>query len=410
MKPQTLALIIFGLTYLGIAFGSIPGLVIDRTGIALLGAIAMIATGLLTTEEAFHSIDISTILLLYGLMVLSAQFRLGGFYTKLALGIVKRMKTPEGFLLQLMVASAVLSAILANDIICLAFTPVVSVSMLRAGLNPVPFLIALAVSSNIGSASTIIGNPQNMLIGQTGGLHFGRFLLWCTPPSALSLILAYLIILLLYKGRWHLEREIGFDMSSEFWPEYNHHHSMKAVILTAVLMVLFFTPFPRDVVAISVAGILLCSRYINTRQLLSLVDWHLITLFVGLFIIIGAITKFGLPEEAVHYLQGKGIDINNPFVLTPLTVILSNIFSNVPAVMLLLKNIDLHNTENLYILALSSTYAGNLITIGSIANLITIEQASRFGITISFREYARTGIPVTITSISVLLGWILMVG
>ncbi|RMG72270.1 MAG: hypothetical protein D6710_05030 [Nitrospirae bacterium] len=185
---------------------------------------------------------------------------------------------------------------------------------------------------------------------------------------------------------------------------------MKAVILTAVLMVLFFTPFPRDVVAISVAGILLCSRYINTRQLLSLVDWHLITLFVGLFIIIGAITKFGLPEEAVHYLQGKGIDINNPFVLTPLTVILSNIFSNVPAVMLLLKNIDLHNTENLYILALSSTYAGNLITIGSIANLITIEQASRFGITISFREYARTGIPVTITSISVLLGWILMVG
>lgn len=410
MEQKTLALILFVLTYLGIAFGSIPGLLIDRTGIAILGATAMVAAGLVTSTEAARFLDVSTILLLYGLMVLSAQLRIGGFYTRLALAVVERMRSPQGFLFQLMVISALLSAILANDIICLAFTPVVAVSMQRAGYNPLPFLLGLAISSNIGSAATIIGNPQNMLIGQTGDLDFGRFLLWCGPPSMVSLLLAYAILVGLYRRNWHLDAPRTLELAEGLWPAFNRHHVRKGLILTVLLIGLFFTPVPREISAISVAGILLCSRYITTRQVLGLVDWHLIALFTGLFIIVGVVSKFGYPAQAMVILKSRGFNIDDPFFLIAITVILSNLFSNVPAVMLLLQNVDTQNVQNLYVLALASTYAGNLITLGSIANLITIEQAAPFGIRVSFREYARAGVPVTLTSLVVILLWILVAG
>jgi Na+/H+ antiporter NhaD/arsenite permease-like protein len=404
MLPETTAAFIFLLTYAGIAAGSIPGLAIDRTGIALLGSIAMIATGLLSTSEAVRSIDVSTILLLYALMVLSAQFRLGGFYTKVALGIVKYVKKPETFLFMIMITAAVLSALLANDIVCLAFTPVLCVSLIRASLNPVPFLIGLACASNIGSAATIIGNPQNMLVGQIGRLDFGKFVLWCTPPSLLSLGASYLIISWRYRGRWTQE---GTEITErrKDWPEYDAHQTNKGLFLTALLVGLFFTPIPRELTAICVAGILLCSRKITTRSLLGLVDWHLITLFCALFIIIDGIVKFGVPQQGVALLSSKGFDINSPFVLSTVTLVLSNIVSNVPAVMLILKNIALGKTTNLYLLALVSTFAGNLITIGSIANLIVIEQAKTYNVTIGFGEHAKVGIPVTVVSVLISLAW-----
>jgi Na+/H+ antiporter NhaD/arsenite permease-like protein len=203
---HSIAVAIFIVSYVGIAIGTIPGLALDRTGIALLGAIAMIGFGVVTTGEAINSIDFPTILLLYSLMVISSQFRLGGFYTHIALKITRLMDNPIQFLFTLMAASAFLSAILTNDVICLAFTPVLAVSLLNAGYNPVPFLIGLAVSSNIGSAVTIIGNPQNMLIGQTGRLDFGHFFIWCLPPSILSLLGAFVIIAIMYRKKFHTDR------------------------------------------------------------------------------------------------------------------------------------------------------------------------------------------------------------
>lgn len=406
LEAKVLAEIIFGLTYIGIAFGFIPGLVIDRTGITVLGATAMITFGLVTPNEAVKFIDISTILLLYGLMVLSAQLRIGGFYTKVALEIVRHMKGPEFFLFQLMIVSAILSAILANDIVCLAFTPVVCVSMIKSKYNPIPFLLGLVMASNIGSAATIIGNPQNMLIGQSAMLDFGKFFLWCTPPSVLALLISYVILVLIYRKRWTSDVVGNINLDNNPWPEFNLHHSIKGIFFTAVLIIMFFTSVPREITAIVVAGILLCSRHITTRQLLGLVDWHLIVLFSGLFIIVGVISKYGIPKEIVLYLNIMGFDINDPFILTPITVLLSNIFSNVPAVMLLLQNISFQNTENLYLLSLVSTYSGNLITIGSIANLITIEQASQFGIKITFKEYAKAGVPITLISVLVAVFWI----
>lgn len=403
MEQETLALLVFLCTYLGIAIGEIPGLQIDRTGIAVLGATAMVALGVLETEEALKYIHVPTLLLLYGLMVLSAQFRIGGFYTKVALYIAERFRSPRGFLCMLILASGTLSAFLANDVVCLAFVPVVVASTLKLGLNPVPFLLGLAMSSNIGSAATIIGNPQNMLIGQQGFLPFGEFLLWCGPPSAFGLLLTYFTISAFYRRRWY-QGESAQVLLEEPWPVYNPHRVRKGLILTVVLLLLFFTHIPREVTAISVAGVLLCSRYVTTRELLSHVDWHLLALFIGLFIVVGGISKYQIPQDLVQWLGLRGLELTEPLCLTGFTLLLSNAFSNVPAVMLLLRTFNLQRHQ-LYLLAMVSTYAGNLLTIGSIANLITLEGARRMGIRVSAWEYARVGIPLTLLTTALGLAW-----
>ncbi len=406
---STLTFLIFIVTYLGVAVGGIPGLKIDRTGIALLGAIAMVVTGGLTTEQAVSAIDVPTILLLYALMVVSAQFRLGGFYTFIALKISERVNQPTKFLAWLMLASAVLSAALANDIVCLAFTPVLTVALLRAQLNPTPFLIGLAAASNIGSAATIIGNPQNMLIGQLGKLDFAKFFLWCAAPSLLALVAAFFLIHLLSRKDFRAAVVSQFSESVR-WPEFNRHQSTKGLVLITILLILFFTEIPRELSAIAVAGVLLCSRRMHTRAILGLVDWHLITLFCGLFVVIKGIELTNLPAVAIAQISDLGIELGNLYLLTLVSTVLSNLISNVPAVMLLIKFLDPSNPVQWYVLALSSTFAGNLFTIGSIANLITIEGAKEMGVSISFKDHARLGAPITLASLLVVVGWIWLVG
>ncbi len=398
------AILIFVLTYAGIALGHVPGLVIDRTGIALLGAIAMIGFDVMTTEEAFHSIDIPTILLLYSLMVVSAQFRLSGFYSRTALAITRFMDRPVRFMGIMMLVSAVFSAVLANDIVCLAFTPVLCFSLLEAGLNPTPFLLGLAISSNIGSAATIIGNPQNMLIGQVGSLRFGAFFSWCIVPTVLSLMAAYAILIVMFRNSFHGTGPGARRGPS--WPSYDAHQTHKGLVVTTILIAMFFTPIPRELTAITLAGALLCSRKMATRSILGLIDWHLITLFCALFIVIRGVEMSGAPGLLMEYLAGRGVNMSNAFSLTIVSTVLSNAVSNVPATMLLLKLIRPVTDVPYYVLALSSTFAGNLITIGSIANLITFEQAKEYGVEIGFWEHARVGIPVTIASIAIVLVWI----
>lgn len=400
-----IAVLIFLLTYAGVAIGDVPGLKLDRTGIALLGAIAMAATGIVPLDQLNAAIDLPTLLLLYALMVVSAQLQLSGFYTWIALRITTLVQQPRLFLGIMMLTSAVLSALLANDIICLAFTPVLTVALLSAQMNPLPFLLGLALSSNIGSAATIIGNPQNMLIGQAGRLHFGEFLLWCAPPALLALGVAYLLLAWFYRGRF---QQPGRDTNGlpHDWPDFDRWQSAKGLLLTVVLIALFFTPIPRELSAITVAGILLCSRYTHSRAKLELVDWHLITLFCGLFVVIHGISAVNVPAYLIGLMERYGVALDNLYVLTGVSTILSNLVSNVPATMLLIQFLDRVNPVPWYALAVSSTFAGNLIVIGSIANLIVIEQAKRYGVEISFGEHARSGIPVTLLSLVVLIGWI----
>lgn len=408
MGLKEVATIIFVVTYLAVAIGKIPGLALDRTGIALLGAVAMVVSGAVSTEEAVRAIHIPTILLLYALMVISAQFRLGGFYTKCALQITTVLEKPKLFLMLLMAIASLLSAFLANDIVCIAFTPVITVSLLLHGMDPVPYLLALAISSNIGSALTIIGNPQNMIIGQLADLDFWGFTIWCLPPVLSSLIASYFLIILVYGKRLARRIEQPIFHLEESWPPYDSHQTHKGFFAIGLLLLLFLFPFPRELSAISIAGWLLLSRKMKTKSILGLVDWHLITLFCSLFIIIKSIEKYGIPQDMLIKIELLGLKIE-PYSLTIMSMLLSNITSNVPAVMLLSSLIDKGQTILWYVLALSSTFAGNLITLGSIANLIVIEEAEELGVHISFWEHAKVGIPVTMVSIVLTLLWIYVV-
>jgi Na+/H+ antiporter NhaD/arsenite permease-like protein len=401
MKP----LLIFLITYFGIAVGKVPGLVIDRVGVALLGAIGMVVLGVVTPTRAVGAIDLPTILLLYALMIVSAQLRLGGFYTWVALKIVSFLSRPKLFLLISMTASAFLSAILANDIVCFAFTPVLALSLIEARLNPLPFLIGLAVASNIGSAATIIGNPQNMLIGQVGGLNFARFFFWCSPPTVLAFFMSYFIILSMYRDKFYSRDGSEKTGHETMWPAFNKWQTAKGITAVTILIGLFFTPIPREISAICIAGALLCSRKMKTRDILGLIDWHLLTLFCALFIIIHGISQGNYLNIVMVRLGEMGLNLQNLSVLTGITAIVSNLVSNVPATMLLIHFLDPVKPDQWYTLAISSTFAGNLFVLGSIANLIVIEQASAFGIKITFKEHAAVGIPVTVMSLLLLILW-----
>jgi len=401
-----IAATIFILTYVGIALGKIPGIGLDRTGIALLGAIAMVAFSILTPEQAFRSIDLSTILLLYSLMIISAQLRLGGFYTKAASSTLVLLSRPKLFLLASMILSALLSAVLANDIVCFAFTPVLAASLLHARLNPLPFLLGLAVASNIGSAATIIGNPQNMLIGQVGQWDFGTFFMWCAPPAAAALIASYGIISFTYRKYLHRTEYRHNTELVQNLPPFDPWQTGKGLVAVMALVVLFFTSIPREISAISIAGLLLCSRKQKSRDILGLVDWHLITLFCALFILIQAILQNDYIHNAVAQVAARGYSLHDLSILTWTSLILSNIFSNVPAVMLLVTFLSADKAAEWYTLAVASTFAGNLFLLGSIANLIVVEQAAGAGIRITFREHAYIGIPVTLASFVILLLWI----
>jgi len=403
-----LAITIFCLAYFGIALGKIPGLIVDRVGVALLGAIAMVVFGVVTIEGAVESISLPTILLLYSLMIISAQLRLGGFYTWIALKIVPYYTHPRLFLLITMLVSALLSALLANDIVCFAFTPILAISLIEAGLNPVPFLIGLAVSSNIGSAATIIGNPQNMLIGQTGLLDFATFFFWCSPPSLLALFTSYLIILWIFRQKIY-DREKEIVQREQPRQPFNKWQTSKGIVAILVLIALFFSSIPREFSAIGIAGVLLCSRKVKTREIMGLVDWHLITLFCALFVIIHGASQSGYLDIVMNRLSDMGMNPHNLTILTGISAISSNFFSNVPATMLLISFLDPLEHAQWYTLAVSSTFAGNLFLLGSIANLIVVEQAANLDIKITFSQHATVGIPVTLASLLILFCWILIV-
>ena len=403
---ETTAYIIFLITYRGVAIGGIPGMALDRTGIALFGAIAMVVFGIIEPHHAIAAIDMSTILLLYALMVVAALFRLSGLYTAIALYMTRFSQRPASFLAVFMLVSGLLSSVLTNDIVCLTFTPVLCATLIDSGVNPVPFLLGLACAANIGSAATIIGNPQNMLLGQIGKLSFAKFTAFCSVPSFLCLAMAYLLLLLVYRNRFALQHMPAVRERRHDWPNYNRHQAQKAVIVTVLLIIMFFTPVAREVSGIAAAGVLLCSRKMRTRSILGLVDWHLIRLFCGLFIVIAGIESVGLPTSLMGMLHQCGVNLHHPGTLTVVTATLSNIVSNVPATMLLVKFLSSADPVQWYVVGLAGTFAGNLITIGSIANLIVIEGARPYGITIEFSEHARVGIPVTIVSLLILVGWL----
>jgi Na+/H+ antiporter NhaD/arsenite permease-like protein len=405
-SPPLLPLILFLLTYLGLALGRIPPLRLDRTGFAVLGAVAFLATGSISVDEAKAAVDAPTLVVLFGMMLLSAQYRLSGLYT--AIGVrLAGVEGPRRLLLGTILVTALLSAVLTNDVTCFALTPLLASALVAAGRNPLPYLLALACASNIGSALTPIGNPQNILIAQGLGLDFLPFVLACAGPVVLALGALYLLLAPRVRTA---ERTVPAETPAADGEEavpLNRWQAGKAILLTAAAIALFLSPVPAPLTALGVAGVVLTSRRMHTRDVLALVDWHLLAFFVGLFVVGRGFEISGWTDAASAALVRSGVDLSHPAVLVTVVSLVGLVVGNVPAVMLLLPFVG-RQPETGWALALGSTFAGNAVLVGSIANLIVAEQAGRLGIRIGFGEHLRTGVPVTLISLAIAAGAMLL--
>jgi Na+/H+ antiporter NhaD/arsenite permease-like protein len=397
--------VVFAVVYLGMFLGGLPRLKLDRSGVALLGAIAVIALTGLPIEDAARAVDLPTIVLLFAFMVVSAQMRLGGFYTEVTRRVGTLPLPRPALLAALIVVAGGLSAVFSNDIICLAMTPVVARLCLRRGLNPVPFLIGLACAANIGSAATLIGNPQNMLIGSVLQLPFGGYLRTALLPVSISLALLWAWLAVgpgARVGEPELGRPIGVALPVEAVPTFDRWQTTKGLTVALALMGVFlFTGWDRDVSALVGAAVLLLSRRFHSADVMGFVDWPLLLLFIGLFVVNHAFEQTGLAREAVTWLAVQGVHLTDSGPLLVLGTLLSNLVSNVPAVMLLLPHLGADPQQAGTQLALVSTFAGNLLLVGSIANLIVADLAAKEGITLDWKRHALTGVPVTLLSLGV---------
>lgn len=397
----TTILIIFLIVYLGMILGGLPYLKLDRTGVALLGAIALVSINALSLEEAVASIDLPTMTLLFAFMVLSAQMRLGGFYDWITLKLGGLALGPAALLAVLIVVAAGLSAVFSNDIVCLAMAPVLVDACKQRKLAPVPFLLALACAANVGSAATLIGNPQNMLIGQTLRLPFYGYFLDAIIPVGLGLVATWGLIAWQTRGRWHDADEAAADPAVVNGAvPFDAWQTSKGLAIAGALLVAFLVaPWPREHMALVGAGVLLMSRQLRSRNMLGLVDWELLVLFMSLFVVNHALQRTGLTEQAIVHLAALGVRLDQPGPLFAATFLLSNLVSNVPAVMLLIPVV--HSGIGGVLLALVSTLSGNLLIVGSIANIIVVDAAARRGIAIDWKRHARVGVPVTLVTLAV---------
>ena len=399
-------LAVFIAVYVGMALGRLPGLQVDRTGVALLGAILLLVGGAVGGDQAMAAIDFPTILVLLGLMILSAQFALAGFYDWCAVRITRAAASPEALLALVVAVGGGLSAVLANDVVVFAMTPLLCVGLQGRGLDARPYLIALAGAANAGSAATVIGNPQNILIGEAGNLAFWPFLAACGPPALIALAIVYATVRLVWRGRL----VAGSPGAPADLPPFDRWQLAKGAAGTLLLLGLFATTLPRETSVLAVAGIMLVSRQLASRRMLGLVDWHLLVLFAALFTVTGALAATGLPARLLEGLAGTGFGLERLSVLVPLSLIASNSIGNVPAVVLLIQIWHAAPPGALYALALLSTLAGNLLLLGSLANLIVLERAAAVGVRLGFAEHARCGIPMTLASTLVAVLWLVLAG
>ncbi len=404
-------ILVFVATYIGMAAGRLPGLQVDRTGIALLGVIALLASETVTLDDLGANIDTPTLVLLFALMIISAQFAAAGFYDVCADWLMSKRGSAAMLLALTVGVCGGLSALLANDIVTFSMAPLLIAGARARGLDPRPFLIALAGASNAGSAATLIGSPQNILIGQLGNLSFPIYLVTSIVPAVVALAAIYAVIWFYWHDRIDgtvltVTREVP-DVPRH---PLNRNQTIKGLVAMVLLLGLFMTTLPREIGGLLIAAILLTDRKITSRTMIAAVDWPLLLLFVCLFAITGALADTGLPWSFISMLDQHGLLPDNLVVLAPLTLFMSNAIGNVPSVILLLQVWPNPPQGALYGLALLSSLAGNLLLGGSLANFIVVERASAYGVQLTFGEYARVGIPATLISIAFAMAWLAWTG
>ncbi len=404
-------LLVFFLTYVGMAAGRLPWLQVDRTGIALLGVIALLATEAATLDDLGAHIDTSTLVLLFALMIISAQFVSSGFYDRCAEWITGRRGGSAWLLAVTVAVCGGLAALLANDIVVFVMAPLLIAGARARGLDPRPFLIGLAGASNAGSAATLIGSPQNILIGEVGNLSFHTFLAVSVIPAVFGLLCVFGVVWLL----WHDRIEgtvlaVTRDVPDVPRHPYDRNQTIKGLVALAALLILFTTSLPREIGGLVIAALLLANRKFTSRTMIAVVDWPLLLLFVCLFAITGSLADTGFPWSIISGLQDAGLLPESLVILAPLTLLMSNTIGNVPSVILLLQIWPNPPQGSLYALALLSSLAGNLLLVGSLSNLIVVERAAAFGIRLTFAEYARAGVPITLISMAFAVFWLAWTG
>jgi Na+/H+ antiporter NhaD/arsenite permease-like protein len=391
----SLIVLVFALTYVGMALGRIPGLRIDRSGIAMVAAIVLVAMRAIPVDQIVTAIHFPTLLLMAGLMILSARFRAAGFYDAVAGWIARRAGRPLSLLALTILISGVLSALLINDIVVFAMTPLLYTGLAARNLDARPFLFALAAGSNAGSAATLIGNPQNILIGQVGRIDFWNYLLMAIVPASIAMLIAFACIAVAWRSTLRGE---AAGTSVIISTSFDSRQTIICGLALLVLIVLFTTSVPREISAILVAAFLTVSRTVPSRQLLDEIDLPLLILFASLFVINDAFARTGIVQETMTSIVSSGWLPDRISLLMPMTLLLSNTIGNVPAVVMLLTIWQGIPSGVLMGLAILSTLAGNLVLVGSLANLIVAERALVAGVRLSFYEHAKTGVPITVLS------------
>jgi Na+/H+ antiporter NhaD/arsenite permease-like protein len=406
---------LFALTYLALAFGRVPGLRMDRAGIALVGATLMLVSGALSFAQATSpdSIDYKTLALLFGMMVVVGFVRLSGLLGRLMLPLMDRIRSPRGLLAATILIAGVLSAFFINDVVCLALTPLVLHLARRLRFDPVPYLVALATAANIGSAGTITGNPQNIYIGSHSGISYVRFSARLMPVAAAGLLLDFAVIALVCRRQLAASNSepgaLDSAPATKHGPSDNRLRALqwKSGIIALLAVALCFTGLPLDLIALGAAAVLLLGRT-KPEHVYRQIDWSLLVMFVGLFVVVHAFQLHVLSRWDIEHWDGL---LNRPVgLLSLVAALLSNLVSNVPAVLLMepmLKAVPAAGRETAWLaLAMSSTLAGNLTTLGSVANLIVLSGGDREGVRISLWQYARVGVPLTILTLSLGVAWL----
>jgi Na+/H+ antiporter NhaD/arsenite permease-like protein len=397
--PET---IIFLATYFVLAVGSLPGFRIDRTGAAVIGASAMLAFDVLTLEEAYRAIHFETILLLFGMMIVVANLRLSGFFAVISRWAAGSAHSPIALLAAVALVSGALSAFFVNDTMCLVMTPLVLEIADRLKRNPVPYLLCVAMASNAGSVATITGNPQNMMIGSFSGIAYADFARALAPVALAGIALTVAVIAIAYRAEFRAARRIEID------PRPARYHKAllwKSVIAAVAMIAFFFAGWSVPKVAVVAGGALLVSRRVNPEKIYREIDWQLLAMFAGLFVVTAGVEKAwwfeGLPQRVAQFR------LDDVAVLSGVAAALSNLVSNVPAVLIFrpfLAHVP-NPSESWLALAMSSTLAGNLTLLGSVANLIVVQHARR-KVDIGFWEYARVGVPLTALTLVVGILWL----
>lgn len=413
MSPTGLAAatwVVFVLVYLGLAVGKLPFVHLDRAGIALVGATVALVLGIVTFPEAVAAVDFATIALLFGMMVVVAYLRLGGFFRQLATRVLSRARTPHGVLAAVVGLSGLLSAFLVNDVVCLALGPIVLSLARRVRRDPTPYLVALATSANVGSTATITGNPQNMIIGGLSHVPYGTFASKLAPVAAVGLVLVFAIVALAF--RKSLAHDAGEDTRPSIAPgdpagAPNPELLPKGVTVLLGLVGCFFAGVPVEIAALGAGALLMLGRQ-RPDRLYAQIDWNLLVMFAGLFVVVAGFELHVVSKWDLSWVARSGTAPVAP--LTAATAALSNLVSNVPAV-LLLKSIVVPmapaaRAHAWLTLAMASTLSGNLTPVASVANLIVLEGAERQGIRVSLWDYCRVGVPLTLVTLALGAAWL----